>query len=101
MSTLSMPRHMHRPWRISRWMDYAGDQVTWELHTGVCPRCPECDGEGGWWEAGPCSEEEPETVVCPRCSRPLVSFRMPAWLDRMIPGSPTRFEHREYDDPPF
>ncbi|NQE72667.1 hypothetical protein NG2371_07160 [Nocardia gamkensis] len=104
-----MIRHMRRLWlnlpmyrlpRISRWVECGGGWVAWELHTAPRFDCPDCDGEGGWWTGGP-DGDEPDMVACGRCSEPLVAVRIPAWLDRMIPRSPTRVPDGYWDDPPF
>ncbi|WP_280431380.1 hypothetical protein [Nocardia brasiliensis] len=93
--------HAHRPWRVSRWVECGGGWVAWELHTAPCPHCPDCDGAGGWWTGGGPYGEDPEEQLCYRCAEPLLALQLPTWLDRAIPGSPTRFRYSDNDEPPF
>ncbi|WP_107661310.1 hypothetical protein [Nocardia suismassiliense] len=97
-----MIRHAHRPWRLSRYSDRDGREVVWEVHTAVCPHCPECGGAGGRWTGTGPYGDEPEMTECTHCSSPLVEIRIPAWLDRTIPHSPVRTRTRHPDtEPPF
>ncbi len=93
-------RRWHRPWRISRWIDYDGRTVVWELHTAPCPDCPDCRGEGGWLTGGPYGDDAPDYELCSWCGgRALPPLRVPAWADRLVPRSPTRAQIA--DEPPF
>ncbi|WP_237534568.1 hypothetical protein [Streptomyces sp. SID3343] len=50
--------------RIRRWYIYRAHRAL-HIERGADPHCPDCHGEGGWWEGSAVHPEEPDVVTCP------------------------------------
>ncbi|MYW04574.1 hypothetical protein [Streptomyces sp. SID3343] len=50
--------------RIRRWFIYRAHRAV-HIERGADPHCPDCRGEGGWWEGSAVHPEEPDVVTCP------------------------------------
>ncbi len=82
-----MPRaHFHRPWRIARWTITGESTVTWALIPSTCPACPECGGRGG--HPVVFSDGTTDMSDCGVCLDRRILVRIPAWLNRILPGPP-------------